>query len=261
MRPFQIQGHILNFMTYTSHGNRSNFLLLLANIGIFQLYSYPLLEYSNFSLTNLLFCLVYALRSPNLRSTLAYKSRPNFHHNTTIFGLKDVLQRHVHHWQSKVNFTPFHNAKIRLNACCVGDSICQYAVEHSQMLKAPMTRRPQRLGNVDDEVGSTILWLYKHLVIDGNVITENTSNAMYSATFPDRTFASYFRRPWNLILCKCGVLGCHFLGGLLYKHLRTHYICLEMYGKWTYVYKVSTIQEKLQPSLILGRSNIVCYWI
>ena len=70
-------------MTYTSHGNRSNFLLLLANSGIFQVYSCLFLKYPNFSLASLLFYFIYAFRSPNLRSplsalrsTLTYKCRP-----------------------------------------------------------------------------------------------------------------------------------------------------------------------------------------
>ena len=74
MRPFQIQGHILNFMTYTSHGNRSNFYYYwyMEYSRFFCLF----LECSYFSLTSLLF--LFHLRSPlsALHSTLAYKSRP-----------------------------------------------------------------------------------------------------------------------------------------------------------------------------------------
>ena len=40
------------------------------------------------------------------------------------------------------------------------------------------TGRPWQLGVLNDEVRSTTLWLYRYLVIDGNVIIKNTSNDM-----------------------------------------------------------------------------------
>jgi len=62
MKPFQFQCHFLKFMTYTSHWNRFNFLLLLADSGIFLIYSWLFLKYPNFSVPNLLF--LFHLRSP-----------------------------------------------------------------------------------------------------------------------------------------------------------------------------------------------------
>ena len=67
MRLFQIQG-IFYFMTYTSHGNRSKFLLLLVYSDLFQVYSWIFLEIPYYSLTSLLFLFL-------LRSTLTYKCR------------------------------------------------------------------------------------------------------------------------------------------------------------------------------------------
>ena len=100
----------------------------------------------------------------------------NSHHIIALLGLKDALQCQDHRWLSKVIFFPFQNARIRLNACCVGESICQYIVEYSQMLKT-MTR----LG----------LRLYGHLIIDSSVITKNTSNDM---------FAQRFRTKYSLLI-------------------------------------------------------------
>ena len=68
-------------MTYTPHGNRSNFLLLLADSGIFLVYSCLFLKYPNFGHLYIVF--LFHLRSPlskstlsALRSTHTYKSRP-----------------------------------------------------------------------------------------------------------------------------------------------------------------------------------------
>jgi hypothetical protein len=45
----------------------------------------------------------------------------------------------------KVIFFPFQNAKIQLNACCVGKNICQSIAEHSQMLKVSLQIIPSRI--------------------------------------------------------------------------------------------------------------------
>ena len=67
MRLYQIQGFFL--MTYTSHGNRSNFLLLLADFRKFHVYSWIFLETPNFSLTILLF--LFPICSPLFKSPLS----------------------------------------------------------------------------------------------------------------------------------------------------------------------------------------------
>ena len=91
MRPFQIQGHFLNFMTYTSHGNRSFFYYFWQ---ILEYYRYILVYFFKslfLARQRYYFYFLYALRSPNrrstlsaLRSTLTYGCRPIHQHPPTV---------------------------------------------------------------------------------------------------------------------------------------------------------------------------------
>ena len=78
MRPFQFQGIFVYFMTYNSHGNRSIFLLNLADSGIFQVYSCLFLKFYYFYLEELLF--LFHLRSTLSKSTLSALRSPLYAH-------------------------------------------------------------------------------------------------------------------------------------------------------------------------------------
>jgi hypothetical protein len=71
MRPFQIQA-------FTLHGNRSNFLLFLADLRIFWVYSILFLKISFFGMSNLLF--LFPLRSPLSKSLLSALRSPLYAH-------------------------------------------------------------------------------------------------------------------------------------------------------------------------------------
>ncbi len=114
----------------------------------------------------------------------------NSHHNTVLLGLKDALQCQVHHWLSKVIFFPFQNAKIRLNACCVSESICQSTAKHSQMLKASFQIIPSRIKEccmillINEELGTgfPLVSIEKFLLMSFNEIDLLIGPKLYQLT-------------------------------------------------------------------------------